>query len=167
MLDDSALMVMHHSLGKAAEAAEVEYFDISLGEREGELMRQLSLKGLLTKETYYDFQGRCYKTPPRDLKANTLSPRSTTQAEDNKASLGGHFPAFSNMYGCQKQVVVHKLSTPDTAPTQSGTFDGPCDSGAWTLSRVPGMYADVCWRMLMYADVCRCRVCQAQSSSCL
>ena len=137
LLDESALMVMHHSLGKAADAAEVEYHDISLGELEGELMRQFSFRGLLKKETYYDFQGRCYKTPPRDLRANILSPRSTTQAEDNMDKFSGDFHAFSNVYGCQKQVVVHKLSMPDTAPTQSGTLDGPCDSGAWTLSRVP------------------------------
>ena len=130
---------MHHKLGEAREEEEVEYHDIALAEYEGELVRQLNAAGILTKEEYHDFQGVCYHTPPRELKANTVTPHRSAQAQDDLSRLGGHFPAFKNQYGCQKLVVTHKLNLPDSKATQSGEFDGPCDSGSWTLSRIPGV----------------------------
>jgi len=138
LLDESALVVMHPSLSESPEEVEVEYHDIPLAMYEGEVVRQLSAAGLLTKQEYFDFQGVCYHTPQRELKATSVAPRMSAQAYDDRARLGGHFPVFSNKYDCQKHVVVHTLRTPDLFPTQRGRFQGPCNSGVWTLTRVPG-----------------------------
>lgn len=138
LLDDNAFVVMHHTLGEAEDAAEQEYHDVSLGQLEGELVRKLNARGLLRKQEYYDFQGVCYRTPPIDFMANTVAPSISAQAQDDQARLGGNFRAFSNKYSCQKLVTVHILSTPDSSPTQTGIFNGPCDSGSWVLTRVPG-----------------------------
>jgi len=139
VLDENAHLVVHHKLGEAPAAAEVDYHDLSLGEFEGELVRRFNALGLLAKQEYYDYQGVCYHTPPREMKAHKVAPHRSAQAQDEAKSFDGYFPPFSNAYGCQKHVLVHKLSTPTPAPTQSGTYEGPCSSGAWTLTPVPGV----------------------------
>jgi hypothetical protein len=137
LLDDTARVVMHYTLGEANDEEEVDYHEISLGEVEGELTRRLNAAGLLTQQEYYDYQGVCYRTPPREIKASIVAPSRSVQAEDDLSKFGGPFPVFSNKHSCQKHVVVHKLKWNDTSLSKTGTFNGPCNSGSWTLARVP------------------------------
>lgn len=116
-----------------------EYERVSLGRKEGDIMKLLVAKyKLFVPNQRVDFQGIC-SVSPYAPKVTLEGIVRTPEQEDDYYKNRGPVPPFRNEYGCIQDVVGY--TTDDSVLDPDGVIadsvDGPCRSGNFFLSALP------------------------------
>nr|QJU69482.1 cacna2d1 [Nematostella vectensis] len=138
LVDNLANLVTDPSFLTVSTTDEREYKRVSLGRKEGDVMKRLIQRGIFQQNLRIDFQGVCSVSPyaPKVTLEGLLK---TPEQEDDYYKNKGPIPPFRNEYGCIQDVVGY--SADDSALGAdgiiSGSVEGPCRSGNYFITALP------------------------------
>ncbi|EDO28538.1 predicted protein [Nematostella vectensis] len=104
LVDNLANLVTDPSFLTVSTTDEREYKRVSLGRKEGDVMKRLIQRGIFQQNLRIDFQGVCSVSPyaPKVTLEGLLK---TPEQEDDYYKNKGPIPPFRNEYGCIQDVV--------------------------------------------------------------
>lgn len=136
LIDEAGLVVYDKSFQEASVAMASNYSQVSLGSRYGAAAAAMQRDGVLVRQEYVEFQGRCEITQPEQRVPITVEGLGMLpSAADAFAESKGWFPPFDNSYACIQDVASYKVVL-DAPGHAQGETEG-CGHVAWTLTRVP------------------------------
>ncbi|XP_038057398.1 voltage-dependent calcium channel subunit alpha-2/delta-3-like [Patiria miniata] len=139
LFDNSANIVIDPQFISISDLDTAKYNRVSLGKKEGEIMRELIYKHrfFFRKETI-DFQGSCSlssSSPRVNLNGIAKTPGELDDYYKNK----GPIPNFSNKFGCIQDVVGYQANSSVLEPSGMiiGNISGSCKSGFYYVKALP------------------------------
>ncbi|XP_059149465.1 voltage-dependent calcium channel subunit alpha-2/delta-2-like [Physella acuta] len=139
LFDSSAYLVMDPDFLTANALDESQYQSVTLGRKEGEVMKHLVYKHkFFIREESIDFQGSCRisaEQPKVTLDGLPQTPEDTDDYYKNR----GKIPKFYNDFGCIQDVVSYKTNDSQLGPSGmiTGNVSGPCMSGLYYVTALP------------------------------
>ncbi|XP_071807181.1 voltage-dependent calcium channel subunit alpha-2/delta-3-like [Asterias amurensis] len=139
LFDNAANIVIDPEFINVSDLDTAKYNRVSLGKKEGEIMRELIYKHrfFIRKETI-DFQGSCSlsaSAPRVNLKGIAKTPEELDDYYKNK----GPIPSFSSKFGCIQDVVGYQANSSVLEPSGMiiGNISGSCKSGFYYVTSLP------------------------------
>ncbi|OWA52215.1 putative Voltage-dependent calcium channel subunit alpha-2/delta-2 [Hypsibius exemplaris] len=139
LFDNEGYILTDDDFVSANDLDEKKYKEVSLGKKEGEIMKELVYKyGLFVRKEYVDFQGTCTITPYTP-KVTLSGIPMIPEEQDDYYKFKGPIPAFSNSYGCIQDVVHYEADNSKLKETGmlTGNISGPCMSGFYYVTALP------------------------------
>lgn len=137
LLDNSANLVTDPDFLEANITDEREYQRVSLGRKEGDIMKQfVQDKKIFEQIRRIDYQGICSVSPyfPKvTLKGIIQTPEQEDEYYRNK----GPIPPFQNEYGCVQDVIEYNATSLQDGAVFTGNSSGPCTSGNYFFTSLP------------------------------
>ncbi|XP_060584904.1 voltage-dependent calcium channel subunit alpha-2/delta-3-like [Ruditapes philippinarum] len=139
LFDSNAFLIMDPDFLLASDLDESKYERVQLGEKEGEVMKDLVYKhGFIRRTEKVDFQGSCRITPEEPKETLDGIPKNPEEQDDyirNK----GPIPKFNNEFGCIQDVVGYSVNETALGPSRmvTGNVSGPCMSGFYYVTTLP------------------------------
>lgn len=137
LVDNSANLVTDPDFLEANITDEREYQRVSLGRKEGDIMKQFVQNMKLFEQTKrFDYQGKCSVSPyfPKvTLKGIIQTPEEEDEYYRNK----GPIPPFQNEYGCIQDVIGYNATLFQDDDIFVGNSSGPCTSGNYFFTSLP------------------------------
>ncbi|XP_055337095.1 voltage-dependent calcium channel subunit alpha-2/delta-3-like [Paramacrobiotus metropolitanus] len=139
LFDNEGFILTDADFVNASSLDEKKYREVSLGKKEGEIMKELVyLHKLFVRKEQVDFQGTCTitaYTPKVTLSGIPMIP----EEQDDYYKFKGPIPAFSNSYGCIQDVVNYWANETVLGETGmiTGNISGPCMSGFYYVTALP------------------------------
>ncbi|GAU99492.1 hypothetical protein RvY_10486 [Ramazzottius varieornatus] len=139
LFDNEGYILTDDDFVSANDLDEKKYKEVSLGKKEGEIMKELVYKyKLFVRKEQVDFQGTCTITPYTP-KVTLSGIPMIPEEQDDYYKFKGPIPAFSNSYGCIQDVVryVANASVLGDTGMLTGNISGPCMSGFYYVTALP------------------------------
>ncbi|XP_052254694.1 voltage-dependent calcium channel subunit alpha-2/delta-2-like isoform X2 [Dreissena polymorpha] len=139
LFDSNAFLIMDPDFQTAKDIEERKYEKVQLGEKEGEVMKDLVYKHTFIRRTErVDFQGSCRITkeePKVTLEGIAKNPEEQDDYIRNK----GPIPKFNSEFGCIQDVVGYTVNESALGPSGmvTGNVSGPCMSGFYYVTTLP------------------------------
>ncbi|XP_031549203.1 uncharacterized protein LOC116286765 [Actinia tenebrosa] len=138
LIDSLANLVTDPSFLTVSTTDEREYQRVSLGRKEGDIMKLLIQRGFFEQNLRVDFQGVC-SVSPYAPKVTLDGLIKTPEQEDDYYKNKGPIPPFRNEFGCIQDVVGYSSNDKALGAGRiiSGMVDGPCRDGKYYLAGLP------------------------------
>ncbi|XP_028402985.1 voltage-dependent calcium channel subunit alpha-2/delta-1-like isoform X1 [Dendronephthya gigantea] len=136
LVDNAANLVTDPDFLEANITDEREYQRVSLGRKEGDIMKQLVQEQKVYEQTHrFDYQGIC-SVSPYFPKVTLKGIIQTPEEEDEYYRNRGPIPPFQNEYGCIQDVVGYAALFEDNK-VFTGHSSGPCTVGNYFFTSLP------------------------------
>ncbi|XP_067678444.1 voltage-dependent calcium channel subunit alpha-2/delta-2-like [Haliotis asinina] len=139
LFDSQAYLVMDPDFLLAGNLDKSKYAGVTLGKKEGEVMKHLVYKhGFFKRTESFDFQGTCRITPA-EAKVSLLGIPKKPEELDDYFRDRGPIPKFHSEFGCIQDVVSYKANDSALGPSGmvTGNVSGPCMSGFYYVTALP------------------------------
>lgn len=139
LFDSNAYLVMDPDFMIASSLDESKYERVTLGRKEGEVMKDLIYKhSFFKRKEYIDFQGSCRISPEKPKVTLEGIPKKPEEL-DNYYKTRGPIPQFHSEFGCIQDVVGFKAedSALGSSGMITGNVSGPCMSGFYYVKALP------------------------------
>ncbi|CAI9736897.1 Hypothetical predicted protein [Octopus vulgaris] len=139
LFDSNAYLVMDPDFILASNLDESEYERVTLGKKEGEVMKDLIYKhSFFKRKEYIDFQGSCRISPEAPKVTLEGIPKKPEELDDYYKTRGP-IPQFHSEFGCIQDVVGFKAidDALGSSGMITGNVSGPCMSGFYYVKALP------------------------------
>ncbi|CAD5114296.1 DgyrCDS3438 [Dimorphilus gyrociliatus] len=110
LFDNAAYLITDREFVKASPLDTSKYKDVTLGRKEGEVMKELIYKhSFFMRQEKIDFQGKC-RISPYAPKVTLSGIPQNPEEQDNYYQKKGPIPKFSNEFGCITDVVAYAVN---------------------------------------------------------
>ncbi|XP_041357381.1 VWFA and cache domain-containing protein 1-like [Gigantopelta aegis] len=139
LFDYNSYLVMDPDFLTASSLDKSKYAGITLGRKEGEIMKELVYKhGFFRRKESFDFQGSCRITPEAPKVTLAGIPKKPEELDDYYKNRGP-IAMFRSDFGCIQDVVSYKADDSALGPIEmiAGNVTGPCMSGFYYVTALP------------------------------
>ncbi|XP_070196192.1 voltage-dependent calcium channel subunit alpha-2/delta-2-like [Littorina saxatilis] len=139
LFDSGAYLVVDPDFLTASALDESRYEQVTLGSKEGEVMKHLVNKHhFFRRKESIDFQGSCRITPSEPKVTLQGLPQKPEDYDDYQKNRGP-IPKFHNDFGCIQDVVSFSANDENLGPSGmiTGNVSGPCMSGFYYVTAMP------------------------------